>query len=99
VGASECAYVEESTDGYDRVYVDITWSASHDGAEPLNQTHRLTLTRSQGARSLHGLSSLDCPICGGALAESDAIKCQYCGAALTGGQTEWSLESIEGQAP
>jgi hypothetical protein len=95
VGAAECEYVEASPDGYDRVHVDITWSGSTGGAEPENQTHRLTLARANTAKSLHGLSSLDCPSCGGALAESDSVKCQYCGTPLTGGQSEWSLEAIE----
>jgi hypothetical protein len=95
VGAAECTHIETQGDGYDRVYVDITWSASTDGAEPENMTHTLTLARAETAKSLRGLSSLDCPNCGGALAESDAFTCQYCGTALSGGHDEWALEAID----
>jgi hypothetical protein len=95
VGAAECTHCDSPTDGYDRVYVDITWSASTDGAEPENMTHTLTLARAESAKSLRGLSSLDCPSCGGALAESDAITCQYCGNALGGGKDEWALEAVD----
>jgi predicted lipid-binding transport protein (Tim44 family) len=95
VGAAECTHCDSPNDGYDRVYVDITWSASTDGAEPENMTHTLTLARAESAKSVRGLSSLDCPNCGGALAESDAITCQYCGTALSGGKDEWALEAVD----
>ncbi len=95
VGAAEVTHIEPPQDGYDRVHVDITWSAATNGGEPDNMTHTVTLARAQTAQSLRGLSSLDCPHCGGALAESDSISCQYCGTALTGGRDEWALEAVE----
>jgi predicted lipid-binding transport protein (Tim44 family) len=86
---------DAQVDGRDRVDVVITWSASVAGAAPAGCAHRFGLARSAKALSKRGLSSLDCPNCGGALVESDDIKCRYCGEKLTGGKHEWSLESVE----
>jgi hypothetical protein len=56
--------------------------------------HELTLVRATDARTRGGLSCLDCPHCGGPLAESDDASCGYCGALLTGGIDEWALWSV-----
>jgi hypothetical protein len=94
VGSAELDDIE--SDGtHDRAIVEIRWSASVDGGEPRSMEHVFTLARSADARSKHGLSSLDCPVCGGQLANSDDVKCQYCGAALGGGKHEWALASVE----
>jgi hypothetical protein len=82
-------------DGRDHALVEIVWSASLGGGEPVNRTLRLELARSSTAVSRRGLSSLDCPNCGGPLAESDAVKCTYCGEVLSGGKSEWALGPLE----
>ncbi len=94
VGSCEAEDAPAIADGFDRVFVQLRWSARVDGAAPVNMLHRLTLARSSQAVSKRGLASLDCPNCGGSLAASDDLKCRYCGEALTGGKHEWSLESI-----
>jgi hypothetical protein len=96
VGSSEVrGVVAGSDDGFDYAHLEINWSASENGAEPFGQSLRIILARSSQATSKRGLSSLDCPNCGGALAESDAIKCTYCGEALSGGKHEWALQQAE----
>ncbi|HMY60014.1 MAG TPA: hypothetical protein PK472_17250, partial [Pseudomonadota bacterium] len=80
----------------DYAYVEIMWSASVDGREPMTFTHVLALGRSATAKSRRGMSSLDCPECGGALAGSDAVTCQYCGTKLAGGKHEWALFAVQG---
>jgi hypothetical protein len=94
VGSSEVSGVMSTDDGLDHAQLEINWSASVNGAEPAGIGLRMVLARSQSATSKRGLSSLDCPNCGGGLADSDAIKCSYCGEALTGGKTEWAVEMI-----
>ena len=80
----------------DYAYVEIMWSASVQGKEPEHFTHVFALARSATAKSRTGLSSLDCPECGGPLAGSDAVTCQYCGTKLTGGKREWALLAVQG---
>lgn len=93
VGSSEL--VQVSPDGtFDHCEVDLVWSASVDGGAPVNQTSRVILARASGATSKRGLNSLDCPNCGGPLADSDLAKCNYCGEPLAGGKWEWSLEAV-----
>jgi hypothetical protein len=95
VGSSEVRGVASTDDGLDHAHIEINWSAGIGGGEPDGRSLRLVLARAQSATSKRGLSSLDCPNCGGALAESDAIKCTYCGEALSGGKHEWALEQAE----
>jgi hypothetical protein len=95
VGSSEVrGVVAGAEDGLDHAHLEINWSASVDGGEPTGMSVRVQLARSSQATSKRGLSSLDCPNCGGPLADSDAVKCTYCGEALTGGKSEWALENI-----
>jgi len=98
VGSSELMDVTVAQDGpigpVDRVEVEIVWSASENGGQPVNQTSRVVLARATGATSKGGLNSLDCPNCRGPLADSDLAKCNFCGEPLAGGKYEWSLEAI-----
>jgi hypothetical protein len=94
VGSAELVSVEVDNGGYDRCEIDVVWSASINGGAPQNQTSRVILTRLTSVTSKRGLSSLDCPNCGGPLADSDLAKCNYCGAPLAGGKAEWSLEAV-----
>lgn len=97
VGSAELTqlYTDEEAK-LDIAEIEIVWSAGAGTGEPVNRTHYMQLARSTSALSKRGLSSLDCPNCGGALAESDAAKCSYCGEALTGGKHEWALQTIDG---
>jgi hypothetical protein len=94
VGAAETVAAAVGDDGLDRVIVDVTWSAGVGGSEPENQISRVTLARAATATSKRGLSALDCPNCGGPLADSDLVKCNYCSEPLAGGKHEWALESV-----
>jgi hypothetical protein len=94
VGSAELVQVVRGQDGLDHAEVELVWSASVNGAAPAGQTVRLVLARAAGAQSKRGLSSLDCPNCGGVLASSDDVKCSYCGQPLPGGRHEWALESF-----
>lgn len=94
VGSAELVSVEVDNGGYDRCEIDVVWSARVNGGEPQNQTSRVILTRLTSVTSKRGLSSLDCPNCGGPLADSDLAKCNYCGEPLAGGKAEWSLEAV-----
>ncbi|HUS65264.1 MAG TPA: TIM44-like domain-containing protein [Kofleriaceae bacterium] len=92
VGACELSSASAG-DGLDRVTVAVTWSGAT-GDDYVNATDLFTLARASGVRSSGGLASLDCPTCGGALAESDDAKCRWCGEALSGGRHEWALEAV-----
>src|SRR6185436_7261549 len=84
----------------DRAVVEIRWSASVDGAEPAFDVHEFVLARRTDVLSKRGMSSLDCPVCDGQLAASDATTCSYCGATLTGGKHEWALAGVhKGELP
>lgn len=78
--------------------VEVRWSGSIDGGEPTFSVHELVLTCEEKAlvspKNRGGLSSLDCPVCAGQLAASDAAVCSYCQASLGGGKHEWSLLSV-----
>lgn len=93
VGSAELASVE-SQDDLDVAVVEIMWSASVNGAPPRPYQNAFVLTRKSEARSKRGLSSLDCPVCGGQLANSDETTCRYCSTPLAGGKHEWALASV-----
>jgi hypothetical protein len=105
VGSAELKSVQKgNSDGkhvhYDHATVEIRWSASVDGAEPEFDIHEFVLGRRPDAMSKRGMSSLDCPVCGGQLAASDAVTCSYCGEKLSGGKHEWALSAVrKGELP
>lgn len=89
-----------ATEKMDEAVVEIRWSAAVDGAEPAFFIHDFVLARRADAVSKRGMSSLDCPVCGGQLSASDAPICSYCGATLSGGKHEWALKSVrQGELP
>jgi len=97
VGSAELERIE-STAEQDQAHLEIRWSASVGKSEPVGHIMHLTLARSSVVRSQRGLSSLDCPVCGGPLAASDDPSCGYCGTALGGGKHEWSLLAVRPDA-
>ena len=80
--------------GPDRASLEVRWSAAINDQPPENHRHVFVLGRAAAARSKRGLSSLDCPNCGGPLANSDEVTCRYCNTALTGGKLEWALLEV-----
>jgi hypothetical protein len=93
VGSADLKRVD-AHDDTDQASLEVRWSAAIDEQAPENHRHLFILGRSAAARSRRGLSSLDCPSCGGPLANSDEVTCRYCGTALTGGQYEWALLEV-----
>jgi hypothetical protein len=96
VGSADLLGVElDSAEGRERAVVEVRWSAAaKDGEEPEPRAHRVVLARTAGEKGPSGLSTLDCPSCGGALADSDAVRCSYCGETLAGDARAWTLESV-----
>lgn len=97
VGSAELkvAAAAGSAEEMDNATVEIRWSASIDGADSAFNLHRFTLARQGNVQSKRGMSSLDCPVCGGQLAGSDAVTCTYCGTTLSGGKHEWALVAVD----
>jgi len=93
VGSADLKRIE-AKEGLDRANLEVRWSAAIDGKTPENHRHLFILGRVAEAKSRRGLSSLDCPSCGGPLAKSDEVTCSYCGTALTGGKHEWALLAV-----
>jgi hypothetical protein len=88
VGSADVCGAYAKGDGLDHVDVEIRWSARR-----INHHHVFTLARAVLAKTSGGLSCLDCPKCGGPLAESDSVACMYCGATLAGRTDEWMCEA------
>lgn len=93
VGSADLKRIE-AKEGLDRASLEVRWSAAIDGQAPEHHRHLFILGRAADAKSQRGLSSLDCPSCGGPLAKSDEVTCRYCGTALTGGKHEWGLLAV-----
>lgn len=79
---------------YDQVSVEVRWSAALQTAEPTPFQHLFMLIRKAEAKSPEGLSSLDCLVCKGPLADSDATICPYCQTPLLGNSDEWVLQQV-----
>ena len=96
VGAVDLAACDAVSDGVvERAYVRVIWSAAASrSAEPVNQTNVLILSRKVGVTTGPGRAALVCRDCSGALDESDAIQCQFCGAKIGPGDQDWALESV-----
>ena len=93
VGSADLKRID-SKDGIDRATLEIRWSAAADQGPPTHHRHSFVLGRAAQVQSRRGLSSLDCPSCGGPLASSDEVTCRYCNTPLTGGKHEWALLAV-----
>jgi tellurite resistance protein len=82
-------------DGFDRVYVEIFWSARFGGQRAYTPVKTvLRLARRSGVTSTFSMTSLVCTACGAPLVESDSSKCDHCGAELAAGAGAWVLDAI-----
>lgn len=97
VGSAELKRLD-AQEGFDRATLEVRWSAAENNGPPVHHRHLFILGRAAAARSQRGLSSLDCPSCGGPLASSDEVTCRYCGTQLTGGEHEWALVEVKERA-
>ncbi len=81
--------------GRDRFYVKVLWSAARSqNGPPSPSGNVIALGRKAGATDSGGLSYARCPECQGPLGENDSPTCEYCGADLSAGETDWVLERI-----
>jgi AcrR family transcriptional regulator len=103
VGGADLVGAQRDDDGFDRVFVDLRWSAAA-AFHPEDQLgrllvrprrHVLVLARRAGATSPDsGLSTDRCGHCLAPLADSDAVACGHCGVDLTSGDHDWVLEEV-----
>ncbi len=85
----------DGDDGFDRVYVEIFWSARVGGAKVYTPVKTvLRLARRSGVTSKLSMTSLVCAACGAPLAESDSTRCDHCGVELTAGDRAWVLDAV-----
>jgi tellurite resistance protein/uncharacterized Zn finger protein (UPF0148 family) len=95
-GADLVACELDGDDGFDRVYVEIFWSARFDGAKAYTPVQMvLRLARRSGVTSKLSMTALVCTACGAPLVESDSTKCDHCGAELAAGETAWVLDAVQ----
>lgn len=89
-------------DGYDRVDIEIRWSARMGtlpaGTRPPHlptapQRWVFSLIRKEGAQTRvdTGMATDRCASCGAALTDSASPSCDYCGVLLSGGERDWVL--------
>ena len=97
VGAVDLVQCEAASGdgGRDQFYAKIRWSsASAPGTQPVNHATVFRYGREGRPKTDGGLSHAHCPECLGPLSESDVTACEYCGAALASGRSDWVLEDL-----
>ncbi|WP_434391209.1 TIM44-like domain-containing protein [Melittangium boletus] len=97
---------EREPNGFDRVHVEVRWSA-RTGQGPANETPPalptvpqrwvFTLRRQHGAttNTSNGMSTDRCAQCNAPLTDSAATTCDFCGTRLGTGERDWVLVSAE----
>jgi uncharacterized Zn finger protein (UPF0148 family) len=87
-------------DGFDRVYVEILWSARF-GRAPAPTPSRVVmrLARRSGMVSRLSMTAMVCQACGAPLVESDSTRCDHCGAELSAGDQAWVLDAVLNPGP
>jgi tellurite resistance protein len=94
-GADLLACELDCDDGFDRVNVEVFWSARFGGAKghtPVKTV--LRLARRSGVTSKLSMTALVCATCGAPLIESDSTKCDHCGSELAAGESAWVLDAV-----
>jgi inner membrane protein import complex subunit Tim44-like protein len=95
-GADVLACEVGGQDGFDRVHVEISWSARfRDDQAHTSCKTVLRLLRKNGVTSKPSMTALVCQACGAPLVENDSTQCDYCGAQLNAGDQAWILEELE----
>lgn len=106
VGGAHVIAVETDVDGFDRVHVDVRWSAVASFNErervaqfsdrPRPRRHVVTMVRSSSARPNQGggMSNERCGVCLAPLSDNDRPTCEFCGHDLTSAAQEWQLASL-----
>ena len=106
VGGVTTRGFERGADGFDRVHVEVRWSArmgtqaanARASAPPtIPQRWVFTLLRKHGAHTNtdNGMSTNRCPQCNAPLSDSAATSCDYCGTALGSGERDWVLAAAD----
>lgn len=96
VGGADVVAVQLDDGGFDRVWVDVRWSASTGVAGPRPRRHVVAMERRSSARTdpRFGLSTERCGNCAAPLTNSDSTTCDFCGHDLAGADTEWQLAEV-----
>lgn len=100
VGGADILQCVVDARGYDRVVVEVKWSAEM-GAQGIKpRTHVLVMTRKTGAltNETTGLSTERCGTCNAPLTDSDSTTCDFCGHDLATASTEWQMVDVVDRA-
>jgi uncharacterized Zn finger protein (UPF0148 family) len=101
VGSAELVGSElYGQDGFDRVYVEILWSARFSPGQTATPCRVvMRLARRSGVTSRLSMTAMVCQACGAPLVESDTTRCDHCGAELSAGDQAWVLDAVLGPGP
>jgi hypothetical protein len=87
-------------DGFDRVHVEVLWSARFGrDVEPTPCRVVMRLARRTGAVSPLSMTALVCQACGAPLVDSDTTRCDHCGVELSAGDQSWVLDAVLNSGP
>jgi hypothetical protein len=86
-------------DGFDRVYVEILWSARFGRGDARPSRVVMRLARRSGAVSRLSMTALVCQACGAPLVDSDSTRCDHCGVELSAGDQAWVLDAVLSPGP
>jgi hypothetical protein len=100
VGGAELVGCElGGQDGFDRIYVEILWSARFGRAAPRPSRVVMRLARRTGAVSRLSMTALVCQACSAPLVDSDSTRCDHCGVELSAGDQAWVLDAVLSPGP
>ncbi len=82
-------------DGFDRAYVEISWSARLGRSSAYTPSKVvIRLARRSGVVSKLSMTALVCQACGAPIVETDSTTCDHCRAELAAGDQAWVLEAV-----
>ncbi len=95
-GAQLLDVTRGGADGFDHVAVRVMWSARFGGSPQYTACRTiLRFGRRAGVQSKLSMTALVCQGCGAPLSDSEAPRCEHCGAELAAGDGAWVLESVQ----
>lgn len=96
VGGADVLACEVDVDGFDRIHVDLRWSAAMGGGSTRPRRHVLVMVRKTGAATNKGvgLSTERCGNCSAPLTDSDSTACAFCGEDLAAAEHQWQLVDL-----